>query len=196
MALVRLAAPSDAPSMLGIYAPFVRDTAFTFETEVPSITDFSQRIEKGLQRFPWVVCEINGVLAVYAYASAHRERAAYQWSCESSVYLREDFRGRRIGQELYAVVFSILKLQGLKTVYAGITMPNEASERMHARCGFEHFATYENVGYKLNAWQKVGWWRLPLGDYERNPAPPLLFSGMDHHLLPAIFSRAGERIRS
>jgi phosphinothricin acetyltransferase len=196
MALVRLANPSDASSILAIYAPFVLNTAISFETDIPSVSEFALRIEKGLHRFPWIVCESEGIVAGYAYASPYRERAAYQWSCECSVYLHEQYRGRRIGEELYAVLFHILKLQGMKTVYAGITLPNEASEHLHARCGFEQFALYENVGYKLNAWQKVGWWRLTLGDYERKPAPPVYFSKMDHHLLPALFNSASERIRS
>ena len=194
MVTVRIATPGDAQGILDIYSPYILSTAFTFESEVPSLPDFQLRIDNCLQRYPWLVCIVDGLLAGYAYASAHRERTAYQWSCECSVYVQENFRGRRLGKELYAALFQVLKLQGLRNVYAGITLPNDPSISLHEGCGFEHFATYEHVGYKLGSWQKVGWWRLLINDLEKEPAPPIKFSQMNLRLLTEIVTAAAQKI--
>src|SRR5215212_7163344 len=150
MVEVRPAGALDAPGLLQLYAPYILHAASTFETVVPSEEEFGKRIEKNLLRYPWIVCLINSSVAAYVYASSHREREAYQWSCECSVYVGDPFKGNGIGRELYTLLFQLLKIQGLKNVYAGITKPNEASEKLHRKCGFEAFAEYENVGYKLN----------------------------------------------
>ena len=177
---VRIAKVSDAQAILDIYTPYIHYTAYTFETEMPSVAQFQKRIETNLLKFPWIVCKVNDLIAGYAYASTHREREAYQWSCESSVYVHELFKGKGIGRILYQILFDLLMIQGLRNVYAGITLPNEVSVRIHEKCGFEQFAVYNNVGYKLNSWHKVGWWRLHLNDYDLNPAPPIMFSNLDY----------------
>lgn len=186
---IRVARAEDAAGMLEIYAPHVSYGTCTFETVVPSREDFSQRIEKGLSRFPWIVFEENNRIGGYVYASTHREREAYQWTCECSVYVHPDLKGRGLGSKLYSVLFELLKSQGLFNVYAGISLPNEASIRLHEKCGFQHFAVYENVGYKLGAWQKVGWWKLQLLPYKLNPPPPLKFSMLPPSLIAEKISR-------
>ena len=193
---VRVASKKDAPAMLEIYKPFILSTAFTFETEVPSLDQFQSRIEKYLEKYPWLVCEVEGKIAGYVYASLHRDREAYQWTCESSVYLHLEFKSKGIGAELYAVLFEILKYQGFRNVYAGITMPNEPSEKMHAKCGCERFAVYENIGYKLGTWHKVGWWKLQLNGYDLKPPPPQRFSDIDPQLLTKWFEQAAVRIEN
>jgi L-amino acid N-acyltransferase YncA len=193
---VRIATIADAKGILEIYAPYVVNTAFTFETEVPSVLQMEKRIETGLQKFPWIVCTVDGLLAAYVYASSHREREAYQWTSECSVYVHDRFKGKGIGKELYEVLFRVLGIQGLRNVYAGITLPNPASVKLHEQCGFELFAVYENVGYKLNSWHKVGWWRLNLNSYEPEPASPLKFSQMDHDALNEILGQAARGIRT
>ena len=192
----RIASTRDAAEILDIYAPYVRSTAFTFESEVPSVEEFTKRIENYLQKFPWIVCTVNNKIVAYAYASTHRERTAYQWTCESSVYVGENFRARGIGKEIYQVLFHILKHQGIRNVYAGITLPNDASVALHEKCGFEHFATYDHIGYKLGTWQKVGWWRLLINSLDKEPSPPILFSELDKYLFTDVFSTAASRIRS
>jgi L-amino acid N-acyltransferase YncA len=187
MTEVRIANSNDARELLEIYKPFILTTAFTFETEVPYLSEFSSRIIKYLEKYPWIVCVVNGQIAGYAYASGHRDRDAYQWTCECSVYIHDNFKGKGIGRHLYTTLFEILKYQGFRNVYAGITIPNEASEKMHAKCGFELFAVYENIGYKLGAWHKVGWWKLQLNGYDLLPPPPKRFSEIDQGCINRLF---------
>lgn len=178
MVKIRIATPSDAESILAIYEPYIVTTSFTFETTLPSVEDFSERMRNCLYKYPWIVCEIDETLAGYAYASVHRDREAYQWTCECSVYLDENFQGKGIGREVYTAVLKILKAQGIVNVYAGITLPNNGSVKLHEKCGFEHFALYDNIGYKFGRWHKVGWWKLCINEYETEPLPPLKFSEM------------------
>src|SRR5215207_1250109 len=196
MIQVRIASPDDAPGILKIYAPYILTTAFSFETVVPDIGQFEQRITAGLLRFPWIVCTKKDAVAAYVYASAHREREAYQWSCECSVYVADDCKGLGIGKELYMLLFQLLKMQGMKNVYAAITLPNDASVRLHEKCGFRHFATYDHIGYKLGTWHNVGWWKLQLNDYDLKPPPPLRFSQLDPSLYSTLFETAAQRIGS
>jgi L-amino acid N-acyltransferase YncA len=195
MTTIRIATVDDAAAMLEIYTPYVLHTAFTFETEVPSTVQFQSRIKTYLEKYPWLVCSVDGRIVAYAYASTHREREAYQWTCECSVYVHSDFQGKGIGKELYAVLFDILKFQGYRNVYAGITMPNEASENMHKRSGFELFAIYENIGYKLERWHKVGWWKLQLNGFDLKPPPPQKFATIDHATFSKRFQRAARQIK-
>jgi len=191
---VRTATTSDARAILDIYAQHVLKSFCTFESEVPAINEVKERIKKCIELRPWLVCVIDGLLVGYVYASSHRERVAYQWSCESSVYTHSDFSGAGIGQQLYKTLFDILKMQGYRNVYAGITLPNEASIKLHEKIGFTHLATYENVGYKLGEWKNVGWWKLRLNDYDPNPSPPLKFSEMVPSHFQTLFSMAARNI--
>lgn len=190
MIRLRIAKESDAEGILKIYAPYIEETSFTFETEVPSVDDFAERIRTYLQNWPWLVCEVDGMIAGYAYATRHRERTAYQWCTESSIYIHDDFQRRGIAQALYQALFDILKVQGFRNVYAVINLPNEKSVAFHESCGFAYFATYEKVGYKLGRWKNVGWWRLLLNDFGDEPAPPLKFSDLDKNALPEMLSKA------
>jgi L-amino acid N-acyltransferase YncA len=196
MVHIRPATLADAPYMLSIYAPFILDTAVSFETEVPDEASFSARISKGILQFPWLVCETGEQLAGYAYASLHRERPAYQWTCEVSVYLSADFRKRGVGTALYTAILAILRFQGYRNVYAGITLPNEASVRLHEHCGFARFATYEKIGNKFGAWHDVGWWRLRLNEFEPEPPPPVAFSRIDGGTFISLVQPALDRLRS
>lgn len=195
MVEIRLATREDTQDILAIYSPYILTAASTFETEIPSLEQFKKRIEDCLQKFPWIVCSVNGITAGYVYASSHRERAAYQWSCECSAYVHDYFKGKGIGKELYSVLFEILKVQGIRNVYAGITLPNDASVKLHEKCGFEYFATYDNIGYKLNSWQKVGWWRLQLNTYDLNPSPLIAFSKLNHQLVTRLFQQAAQNLQ-
>ncbi len=190
MAFIRLAKPSDAPGILSIYAPYIQNTSITFETEVPAEQSFAGRIESYLKEWPWLVCDIGGTIAGYAYASRYRERVAYQWSVECSVYIHDDYMQSGIAKSLYTALMEILKLQGYRNVYAVINLPNDRSVAFHEKMGFCYFATYEQVGYKLGRWKNVGWWRLILNDFDNEPAPPVPFAIMEKTSLPGIFSRA------
>jgi L-amino acid N-acyltransferase YncA len=175
MSTMRVAIADDASSILDIYAPYIEKTSYTFETEIPSIESFKDRITSCLQNWPWLVCELNGVVAGYAYASRHRERIAYQWSAECSVYIHDNYQRLGIAKALYTALINILKVQGYRNLYAVINLPNDKSVSFHEELKFEYFATYQNVGYKLGKWKNVGWWQLQLNEYSMEPSSPLKF---------------------
>jgi phosphinothricin acetyltransferase len=187
--IIREAVASDALGILGIYGPYITGTSFTFETEVPSVADFSKRINDYLISWPWLVCEIDGVIAGYAYGSRYRERTGYQWCVECSVYVHDDFLRAGVGKALYSPLFSLLKAQGYRNVYAVINLPNERSVKFHESMGFSYLTTYENVGYKLGKWKNVGWWQLVINDYMPEPLPPLKFSELDKSVVRHVLSQ-------
>ncbi|MBC7874580.1 MAG: N-acetyltransferase [Ferruginibacter sp.] len=195
MNLLRLATPPDAKGILDIYAPYISNTSFTFETEVPSLEEFAERIKTYLINWPWLVCEIEGRIAGYAYATRHRERVAYQWCVESSVYIHDDFQKAGIAKALYGALFEILKKQGFNNVYAVINLPNEKSVVFHENCGFEYFATYENVGYKLGKWKNVGWWQLQLNEYGDEPAAPVKFVHVEKDFITELLEEKAKGIK-
>ena len=186
---LRLAKPADSGDILAIYAPYIEKTSFTFETDVPSPEAFAERISSYLESWPWLVCEVDGVIAGYAYAARYRERVAYQWSVESSVYIHDDHQRKGIARILYSALFKILKRQGFRNVYAVINLPNEKSVAFHESLGFSYFATYEQVGYKLGHWKNVGWWRLIVNEFDQEPAAPVLFSLLDKEFLLSLFKQ-------
>ena len=177
--MIRTATPDDSESILKIYAPYIVKTSYTFETEVPTVDSFKERISSYLKNWPWLVCELDGVIAGYAYGTRHRERVAYQWSIESSVYVHDDYQRMGVARALYTALINILKLQGFRNLYAVINLPNDKSVSFHEKLGFEYFATYKNVGYKLGRWKNVGWWQLQLNEYSLEPEPPMNFSTLD-----------------
>ena len=185
-AIYRFATPADARGMLEIYAPYILDTSYTFETEVPTEKEFADRVDTYLRSWPWLVCEIDGSVAGYAYASKYRERTGYQWCAECSIYMHEQFRGKGLGRALYAKLFRILKYQGYRNLYAVINTPNDPSVAFHESCGFVFFAMYENVGWKLGKWKNVGWWRLVLNDFTDDPLPPVPLSNLEKHLVDRL----------
>jgi phosphinothricin acetyltransferase len=186
---IRLATAEDASGILDIYRPYIENTSFTFETETPSVKSFAERISSYLMNWPWIVCEIDGKIAGYAYGSRYRERTAYQWCVEASIYIHDDHQRSGIGKKLYDRLFEILKLQGFRNVYAVINLPNEKSVNFHERCGFKWFATYEKVGYKLGKWKNVGWWQLILNEYSMEPEAPVRLSDMPKRLIDGVFNR-------
>lgn len=188
MIKIRLAIKEDAAEILNIYSPYIENTSLTFETEVPSLEQFTERIVNNLLNWPWLVCEVDGRITGYAYATRHRERVAYQWSVESSVYIHENFQKKGIAHALYLTLIEILKKQGFRNVYAVINLPNDKSVSFHEKCGFEYFTTFEKVGYKLGAWKNVGWWKLSLNEYGKEPAPPTSFTVIDRNFLKNLFA--------
>jgi len=195
MTNIRLARTDDAGGILAIYAPYISNTSFTFETEVPSEKDFQKRIADYLINWPWVVCEIDGIIAGYAYGAKYRERTAYQWCVESSIYIHDDFQKQNIGKALYSALIEILTQQGYRNVYAVINLPNNKSVSFHESCGFTYFATYEKVGYKLGKWKNVGWWQLVINEFGMEPEAPVKFSELNKEFLTDIFSKATSRIK-
>jgi L-amino acid N-acyltransferase YncA len=195
MTSIRLANENDADGILAIYSPYITNTSFTFEAEIPLKKTFAERIISYLHNWPWLVCEINGKIAGYAYGSRYRERIGYQWCVECSVYVHDDFQKKGIAKSLYIALFEILKRQGYRNVYAVINLPNDRSVKLHENCGFRYFATYEKVGYKLGRWKDVGWWRLSINDYTDEPAAPIKFSALNKDFLPALFDKQVEELK-
>ena len=160
--LIRSATLADAPALLEIYRPFIEQSAVSFETRVPSVEEFAARIEKALEGWAWLVAEIDGQLAGYAYGGTHRERAAYRWSVETSVYLRPDFQRRGIARMLYLNLFDALIERGYCNAYAGATLPNDASIGFHRSMGFEWIGVFKRVGWKFGQWHDVAWMQRAL----------------------------------
>ncbi|HEY4082487.1 MAG TPA: arsinothricin resistance N-acetyltransferase ArsN1 family B [Burkholderiaceae bacterium] len=160
---IRLATAADAEAVAAIYAPIVENTTISFELEPPSVAEMRARIEKTLPTLPWLVAEdAQGRVAGYVYASKHRERPAYQWSVDTSAYVREDMRGRGVGRRLYERLFAMLAQQGYFQAFAGIALPNLGSVALHESVGFKSLGVYRNVGFKNGQWHDVGWWQREL----------------------------------
>jgi L-amino acid N-acyltransferase YncA len=170
-ATIRLVTAEDAGQVLAIYGPFCY-TIVSFETEAPSLEEMQRRIAALSGKMPWLVCECDGKVLGYAYASPHRARPAYQWSVEVSAYVAEGMRRHGIGRSLYTSLFRTLSLQGYVNAYAGITLPNPASVGMHEAVGFTPLGVYRGVGYKLGGWHDVGWWERPLRERSPEPSTP------------------------
>jgi phosphinothricin acetyltransferase len=174
--MIRPATPDDAPAVLAIYGPIVRDTTISFEHEAPTVDEMRERITATLRRLPWLVSIDNlGAIDGYAYASKHRERAAYQWSVDVSAYVRADCRRCGVGKRLYEALLVELARLGYFQAFAGIALPNAASIALHEALGFIPIGTYRGVGYKHGAWRDVGWWQRPIQPL-REPTPPIAFA--------------------
>jgi L-amino acid N-acyltransferase YncA len=167
---IRAATPDDAPACAAIYAPYVTDTAISFETEPPTPEEMAARIEHAIA---WFVLERDGEVCGYAYASPFHPRAAYRWACEVSVYLERGRRRTGAGRALYAVLLPHLTERGYRAAIAGMTLPNPASEGLHAALGFEPVGTYRDIGYKAGAWHDVAWTQKTLATGAGLPREPV-----------------------
>jgi L-amino acid N-acyltransferase YncA len=173
---LRAAERRDSGDIAGIYAPIVRETAISFETDPPSPETMAARIEHTLKLYPWLVAVHADKVLGYSYAGEHRPRAAYRWSVDVTVYIAASARGRGIGRKLYGALTGIVRAQGFRSAFAGITLPNNASIGLHEAAGFEALGIYKNVGFKLGEWRDVGWWRLALTENSDPPAEPIPFA--------------------
>ena len=171
---IRFAEPErDAAGILAMYAPYIEKTAITFETEVPSLAEFTRRVAGISADFPYLVLEIDGELAGYAYAHRQAERAAYAWNAELSIYLAESWRGRGLGAPLYHLLEALLAMQGYVNLYGVITASNRASIAMHEKLGYRQIGLYEKTGWKFDQWHDVAWLHKRVGAGEPRPILPL-----------------------
>lgn len=157
--MIRAALASDAAACAAIYAPFVRDSWVSFETEVPDAAEMARRIAANSASHGWLVAEIGGAVAGYAYGSAHRPRAAYGTSCDVAVYVGPTFGRRGIGRALYSQLLPLLAARGMHAAFAGIALPNEGSIALHQAVGFAPVGVYREVGWKLGGWRDVSKWQ-------------------------------------
>jgi phosphinothricin acetyltransferase len=175
VATIRLANQSDAQQIRDIYAPYCEYTPISFEIHAPTAQEMSQRIVKTLRTHPWIVYVNDGELLGYAYASPHRERAAYRWAVDVSAYVGEQYHRMGIGRALYRSLLAILQLQGFYQAIAGITLPNPGSVGLHQAMGFRPLGIYERIGYKCGQWHDVQWFQLALQECVEVPEDPLDF---------------------
>lgn len=171
---IRFAKMEDLPQILAIYAPYVEETAISFEYAVPTMEAFAARFQMITAQYPWLVWEEGGQVLGYAYGSAPFERAAFSWCAESSIYLRKDQRGRGIGKKLQLTLEALLQMQGYQLLYALVTTDNPASIAFHKALGFSFLAEFPGCGWKLNAWHGLVWLekRLnPVKTVSNFPAP-------------------------
>lgn len=175
---IREATLADVPALLAIYAPYVRETAITFEYEAPTVEEFAGRIQATQEKYPYLVAEEGADILGYAYAGAFKSRAAYAWDVELSIYLRMDCRGRGVGKALYAALEAALRAQGVQNLNACITFSQQpdahwtpASIHFHTRMGFSEAAHFHQCGYKFGRWYDMIWMEKLLGDHTVPPAP-------------------------
>ncbi|MEO0441022.1 MAG: N-acetyltransferase family protein [Pseudomonadota bacterium] len=154
---IRSATAEDADRCAEIYAPFVIDHWVSFESSAPDGAEMGSRIGKVLDSHAWLVAEVDGIVAGYAYGSQHRSRAAYRTSCDVAVYIDPVFARQGIGRGLYQSLFPDLKSRGFHAAFAGIALPNEASLALHRSVGFSSVGVYREVGWKMGAWRDVEW---------------------------------------
>ena len=172
--MIRLATAADADAIARIYQPIVSGTAISFELVVPTVAEMEQRIVSTASFAPWLVyASLEDQALGYAYASRHRDRAAYQWSADVTVYIDPAHRRQGIGRALYTALSALLRVQGFYAAHAGITLPNAGSVALHESLGFRPVGVYRGVGYKLGRWHDVGWWQLSLRERDVEPTPPL-----------------------
>lgn len=160
--LIRRADPSEAAALLEIYRPFVETTAVSFELVTPSAEEFASRISKALSKWDWLVADLDGQPIGYAYASAHRERAAYRYSVEVSAYVHPNHRRQGAARALYQRLFDSLAEKGYCNAYAGIRVPNPASVAFHRSLGFQPIGVFKSAGWKFGQWQDIAWFHKVL----------------------------------
>jgi phosphinothricin acetyltransferase len=170
--LLRVATPADATTVQAIYAPIVRETFISFELEAPSVEEMATRIATTLETYPYLVAEWGGEVVGYAYAGAHRTRAAYQWSVDVTAYVAPHAQRQGVGHQLYVRLLDLLAAQGFHRAFAGIALPNDASVALHESVGFTPIGRYPDVGFKLGEWRDVGWWSRPLRSGPPGPITP------------------------
>ena len=174
---IRSASRGDARELLAIYAPYVRNTAITFEYEVPGEAEFEERIQNTLRRYPYLAAVRPGTashpeeITGYAYVSPFKERAAYGWSVETSIYVKSGEHGKGIGTLLYEALEAVMRKQGVQNMNACIAWPNPESVSFHERFGYRTVAHFTKCGYKQGRWYDMIWMEKLLGDHEANPEP-------------------------
>ena len=195
--IIRMATVADAAALREIYLPYVRTTAVTFELEDPTLEDFTERVRKTLERYPYIVAVEDGEIVGYAYASAFRPRAAYLHSIETSIYMRMDYRGKGVGRRLYETLAKLLVLQNVFNMEACIAHCDPADEYVpatsrlfHERLGFRLVGKFTRCAHKFGRWYDMIWMERILGDHIANPEPFKPLPEVDQEKVAAILESA------
>lgn len=175
---IRVANPADAEALLEIYTPYVKDTAISFELVVPTVDEFRRRIENTLKKYPYFVAECDGELLGYTYAAPFKERAAYDWCVETTIYIRADKKREKIGTKLYDALETALKKQGILNANACIAYTYEEDEHLtnasvyyHEKMGYRLVGEFRECGYKFGRWYNMVWMEKMLGEHKQNQPP-------------------------
>ena len=186
MIRLRPATVADAQDLLDIYAPYVTDTSVTFETEIPSLETFQKRIREITRGFPYLVAEEDGEILGYAYAHPYHERAAFHWTVETSIYVRMGMERKKLGTMLYHGLLALLRLQGIHTACALITLPNDRSIAFHEKMGFVHGGSLPAVGYKFGQWYGLAYCYHRLGRLGDTPEALIPFPELEQEKIKDI----------
>lgn len=188
--LIRRASEEDAQAILDVYAPYIKNTAITFEYEVPSLEEFRERIRSTLKRYPYLVAEKEGEILGYAYTGAFVGRAACDWSVETSIYLKETGTKMGVGKMLYNAIEKISKAQNIVNLNACIAVPDTEDEHLnfnsaqfHAHLGYQFVGKFHKCGYKFGNWYHLIWMEKAIGEHKKNPEPFIPFSELKEELL-------------
>lgn len=188
MITIRNASLDDAERILEIYDYYVRSTAISFECVTPTIAEFRERMKNIMKKYPYLVILKDGQIAGYAYAGAFIGRAAYDWSCELTIYLDRNVKKCGLGRQLYEALENELRKMGILNMYACIGYPEKEDEYLttnsadfHAHLGFVKVGEFHNCGYKFNRWYHMIWMEKIIGKHEENqPAISLYPESISH----------------
>lgn len=185
---IRFAQERDATALLEIYKQYI-DTSITFEYELPSKDEFQRRIREYSEEYPYFICTENGRCVGYVYAHRAQERAAFQWNAELSIYLDKNYQGKGVGKILYEMMFEILSMQGVKTVYGLVTTPNPNSIKLHESTGFQLAGAYHSTGFKAGEWRDLLLYEKQIGVYYDRPTPIIPICKMNRNELADIIKK-------
>lgn len=175
---IRIASVDDVEKLLEIYAPYVENTAITFEYTVPSQKEFKERIRHTLEKYPYLVAEKEDEIVGYAYAGAFHARVAYDWAVETSIYVSMNHKREGIGSRLYEALEYALKKQGILNMYACIACPEKEDEYLtrdsiafHSRYGYRLVGEFYQCGYKFGRWYNMVWMEKHIGEHLKDQMP-------------------------
>ena len=190
---LRVATPEDGAVLSDIYAHYVNTSAISYEYIAPDAAEFSARIAHKTQKYPYIVAELDGTPVGYAYASEFRERAAYAWCVELSVYVRDGVTGHGVGTALYTALLELLRLQNVVTAYSAITPPNDASVALHEKMGFDLAGKFHASGYKMGKWWDLLWYEKVLTPLTETPPAVIPFPHLDRNTVASVPKNAQRR---
>lgn len=180
---IRWAEAGDAPALLNIYAPYVRETAITFECRVPALAEFQERMEKIMTKYPYLVAVRKEEILGYAYAYAFKNRAAYDWAVETTIYVKQQSRQSGVGKNLYQALEAVLKKQNITNLYACIAYPNPGSIGFHEHLGYQTIGHFTKCGYKFETWYDMIWMEKMIAGHDLQPEPFKPISAVDRQII-------------
>ena len=189
--IIRLATVEDLTRIQEIYRPYVEkeDIVVNSEHRVPTVAELKERFDLVTKEFPWLVCEIDGVVAAYAYAGKPFKRDGYKWNAEVSIYTDGAYHGRRLASALYECLLELLKIQGYYNVYACVLSINEKSIKFHEKYGFKVMSVFPNAVHKFNKWIDVVWMNKTLQEFNIDIKEPVSIWDLDKELIKDILNK-------